>query len=176
MVVAILNLLHILLQVRLRNVNVRPANRKLQPGPEPFNRINMTIAINIFAIPVINRFMVITNFRQATIRTKLISMNSASGFDVLCNNWLKCVSADVWDYFCHYLACTFQQPKYNRLIGCAPSSLTSGRFPAYLYRFRQLLHHLSEDFSHPLLPYICGFRGPFSMLFCTLRQVVVQVP
>ena len=154
---------------------MRPANRKLQPSPEPLKTINVTIAINIFSFPMIHRFVVKTGFGQSIVGAQFISMNSASRFDVLCNNWLKRVSANVGDYFCHYLPCTFQQPKYNRLIGCAPSSLTTGRF-LRLYKSRQLLHYLSGDFPHSLRPYICGFHAPFSMHIYKLLQVDVQVP
>ena len=56
-IVAILKLLHVLLKVLPRHMNVRPANRQLQPRPKPLDPVNMAIAVNILARPMVDRLM-----------------------------------------------------------------------------------------------------------------------
>ena len=88
-VVAILKLLHVLLKVLLRNVNVRPADRQLQSRPKSLDPVNMTVAINIFPCAMIHRLMLETGLGKTAVGFQFVGINRASCYDVLFNDRLK---------------------------------------------------------------------------------------
>ncbi len=88
-IVAILKLLHVLLKMLLRNMDVSPADRKLQPCPKTLDTVNMAITINILSSAMIDRFMIISGFRQSCVGFQFVGVNRAALFHVLLNNRLQ---------------------------------------------------------------------------------------
>ena len=66
-IVAVLKLLHVLLKVLRRNMDVRPADRKLEPRPIAFHRVDMAAVLRIFANAVIDRLMLVSSLGQPTV-------------------------------------------------------------------------------------------------------------
>ena len=66
-VVAILKLLHVLLKVLRRNVDVRPANRQLQTRPKPLERVDVAGTPHILTRTVIDSPVIKAEQAQSAI-------------------------------------------------------------------------------------------------------------
>ena len=66
-VVAVLKLLRVLLKVLPGNVNVRPADRKLEPRPKAFHAVDMAIAVHVLTRAVIDRLMLVSGLLEPRV-------------------------------------------------------------------------------------------------------------
>ena len=122
-VIAIFKLLHILLKVLRGNVDVGPADRKLEPRPEAFDAVGMNRSSDIFACAVVHRIVIETGAPQAQVGAKLVSYDCGAAGDIALDDRLQRLLTDVRHHLGHHVAAALSHAEYDRLVGLIATSL-----------------------------------------------------
>ena len=88
----------------LRNVNVSPADRVLQPGPESLDGIDVTAAPHILAGAVIDNGVLVTGSLQVEVGAKIIRVDGGSRNHILADQGLQGASLYVRNHLGHNVA------------------------------------------------------------------------
>ena len=124
LIVAVLKLLRVLRKVLPGNVDVRPADRKLEACPEAFHGVHVATVLRIFASAVIDRLMLVSGLLKPVVRLKLVGMHGATFFDIRLDDRLERLFADVWDDLGHHVAVPLHHAEYHGLVPPVAPPLT----------------------------------------------------
>ena len=172
--VAVLELLHVLLKVLCRDVDVRPADRQLQAAPKAFHGIDVALAPHILAPLVADRLVLVALAAQPPVSAELVGVNGAARLDVLGNDRVKRLLADVRNHVRHHVAAALQHPEDNRLAS-GTASRRSRPMTADI-SLVGLDNAAERPLRRPCPPCACGSDGPCARPSDRTRQAGAEAP
>ena len=109
-----------------------PANRQLQPRPKPLKAVDVAVAVHIFSGSVVDRLMLKTGLVQTVVGRQLVAVDRAALLNVLFDNRMQRLFANVLDNLRHYIAVAFQHPEHDRLARSPTPALAARALAAHI--------------------------------------------
>lgn len=116
----ILKLAKVLLQMLLRNVNVRSTDGVLKAAPEVFNRVRMNRAAHPYFTAMIDAVQFVAFAVHVVIRNPFVRMKRGALFHVRFDDRLDRGTARALDNLRHYIPVALQHPEHGSFLGATP--------------------------------------------------------